>query len=229
MKTEKIYDKDKFKTQYQKTYEKKGKKAAEEELKEDQLAFLDKMESEQSATAHIKETEDEKLKKGKEVKEEVMDFLDFNRKSYSSYRVNLSEWGMYQLMSMDLPFGWHYHCIPTKTDKLDIYGKSFDTKEGIVFVLRSPDKKVYVRAMRCTYEVPLDLRAMTNMLLSVENTVENYGKELELKQEKEIDRIVKQNTKGHLKGDSVKDKGVGGLSVEGRVDSSGNKSSTNKG
>lgn len=188
-KSELLKQKD-FRNSLEELKEKSGQKAVDAEIAKKQNSFLENMEDDDKATNYIRDTEEAKLLKARKQKEEAMNYVDIMRGSPSSYRVNLAEWGMWKLMSIDWPLGWEYHCVPSTLGSMNIYGKRFDTKEGILFVIRSPAKQVYIKAMSCSYKPEIDIPATTNMVIIAENTLDSYEGKLEDEKKKLLDEAV---------------------------------------
>jgi len=166
-----------------------AEKAIKNLQEERQTDFLDKMESEESGTAYVKKTEEAKLKQAFDQKLAAMDYL--SGLPHVSYRTNLAEWGMWKLMNIDWPVGWEYHCIPTKQGEMNVYGKRFDTQDGILFVLKSPKGTVFMKAVSCNYDPEIDTHALTQLSVECENTLDSFRGSLSEVREKPKSIILK--------------------------------------
>lgn len=155
-----------------KTPEHSKDKMLEAVVDEKSQEFVEAMEGdEESARDYVEEQEKGKIKKAQERKDAAMNFLDMSS-GFSSYRTNAAEFGMLILMSKFFPQGYEYHCIPTSKGSQNIYGKVFDTQDGILFVLKEPKGKVFVRAMKCSYDPMIDVPALEVLSVQMENTVD---------------------------------------------------------
>ncbi len=152
----------------EKKHGKRMRKEAEAEEGDYDLLQTDK----DSGPEYVAMQETQKLKDSKAKKEEAADYVA-NTLSHESYRANLAEWGMYLLMQKDFPIGFEYHCIPTKDGSLNIYGKHFFTQEGILFVLKAPNGKVFIKAVMCCYQSEIDVNAVGLLSVEMENTVDS--------------------------------------------------------
>lgn len=154
--------------------------------------FLAKMDTEESGRQYVAEKEEAKKQKQVDQTLEIADRLDMSKKSFSSYRVNVAEYGMWLLIKKDFPAGYEYHCIPTKPGHLDVYGKSMETKEGILFVLKDKSGKVYAHGMRLSYKPLVDEKAVRLMATNVENTVDALEHRLINTKQDKVEEIVKK-------------------------------------
>ena len=142
--------------------------------------FVEVMEDDERATAYVEGVEKAKISKAKDLRDEAANYVDLGRKgSFASYRINLAEWGMWTLMQKGFPKGYEYHCIPTKEGSLDIYGKNFKTRDGIIFVLKDKEGKVYIRAMGISLNTEIDVSNIQLMAVEVENTIDAIEGRLE--------------------------------------------------
>jgi hypothetical protein len=139
--------------------------------------FVEDMESEFAADIVASK---EREKEGREQKrqDDVKNMLDLSP-GLTSYRANLAEWGMYLMMQLGMGHNWEYHCVPTKKGRIPVYEKSLDVEEGILFVLRSPDKKTYAKGMKVSYMVEVDTVAVQSLVQEVENTYDDKRGRLE--------------------------------------------------
>ena len=91
-----------------------------------------------------------------------------------SYRTLLAKFGQEALARIEFPKGWEVTCLATGARRiLKIYGKQFKSREGLVVILRSPSKEVFIRAIRVIYKSEVDYGAMKNLVLQAENTLDS--------------------------------------------------------
>jgi hypothetical protein len=154
-------------------------KALKELEKANDLEFVQKMEDESKAHDFVRETEEEKMAISRAQREKATERADFLRGNPEHYRINLAELGMFKMSGIDNAIGWQYHCIPTRENIINVYGKNFQAHEGILFVLRDPMGKVYVRAMKVSLDPDVDIQALMTFVVQAENTVDAYSGALE--------------------------------------------------
>jgi len=138
------------------------------------LEFVETMEDDIKATKYVADKETDKIKKAQDLKEEAANYVDMAKGgSYNSYKCNLAEWGMYLLMQKRFKPRYDYHVVPTKPGSLDIFGKNFKTKDGVIFVLRDMQTgSVFVKAIGISTDTMVDVSAVQLMCVEVENTVD---------------------------------------------------------
>lgn len=135
--------------------------------------FLKAMENEDTGRQYVADVETDKLQKAYEQKQEAMDFMEQGRRiGNASYRTNLAEWGMFNLMNKWIPKEFFFTCIPTSKGTVNIKGRTFNSEEGIVFILEDEKGNIYAKAMRASYDVEVDAKAASLLALEVENTVD---------------------------------------------------------
>jgi hypothetical protein len=149
------------------------------------------MESEAEGMDYVAKTEQEKQAVAAKQRETVTDIADLLKGRPWDYMSNMAEWAMWLLMHIEWTIGWDYHCIPTKSGNKNIYGKNFATKDGILFVLKAPNGKVFVRAMSCCFDAPIDINAVTTFVVQAENTLDQYNRVLETESIKKFDETIK--------------------------------------
>ena len=154
---------------------KRDKNKALKEIQEQKdIEFIETMEKDDDVTdKYIADTEQAKLKKTHEQREEMANALDMLT-GKSSYRVNIAEYGMYVLMHSGFSSRYEYHCVPTKKGQINVYGKSIDVEDGLLFVLKDTKTgKVYTSGMLCSYDAQIDLYGIHVMATNVENRVDS--------------------------------------------------------
>lgn len=149
------------------TYAEKKKAKHEELLKEEWE--LEEIDSERGDDFVIA-TEQAKEKQEKALQDDLLNFLDED-KNITNYRERLAVVGELKLKSIEFVKGWEYFCKSTDGHtKLTVFGKSFDTKPGIVIVLKDPSGQTYIGAVGVTYEPEIDHGALTTLVVQAENT-----------------------------------------------------------
>lgn len=151
------------------------KPKTQEEAKAESIQDLEELElidkaSDTEADEIVIETETRKEKARKALEDDLLNFLDEGG-SRTSYRERLASVGLVKLKSIEFSKGWEYFCLPTRENgNLMIEGKNFETHEGIVAILKTPEGKTYSRAMRVTYDPEIDHGAITTLVVQCENT-----------------------------------------------------------
>jgi len=85
--------------------------------------------------ATIEDAEKEKTEKRKAEDDQKTDLQ--SRKQLFSYEEHLARYGQEELRKLDFPNGWSYDAIPTYGRTVRIYGRSFKSQRGVLFILRS--------------------------------------------------------------------------------------------
>lgn len=190
------YESEDFTPEEMKELERKGfdPEVAKKIQEEKDLKFMETMEDDSRAADYVESVETLKMKRAQKLKEEVADYVDMAKGgSYSSYKVNLAEWGMWLLMQKNFPKGYEYHCIPTKPGDLNIYGRNFETKDGVLFVLKDKQGRVYIKAMGISLDTMADVTSVQLLAVEVENTIDAIEGTLEsIDSNKVVDDAVKK-------------------------------------
>jgi hypothetical protein len=112
----------------------------------------------------------------KALEDEMLNFLG-ETKSFADYRDRLAAVGLTKLASIEFSKGWEYVCLSTDgKHPITIGGKSFETKAGILVVLKAPDGTYFARAMGVTYDPTIDFVAITTLVLQAENSYDHKRK-----------------------------------------------------
>ncbi len=176
-----------------KTPEHSRDKRLKEAIEKQDYEFVEKMEDDDSAAKYVEQTEQEKMKRAAMQTEEAADFLDFKGKSTSSYIAGAAEYGTWLLLHKYFPQGYDYMVVPTKTGTTRICGRTLDTREGVVFVLKDPRGGIRMSAMGLSFDPMVDVRGLQMMAVNVENTVdflEGNLEETDSQKAKKVKEIV---------------------------------------
>lgn len=147
---------------------------SEKELKKREELEREEWELEEIDSPHgdefVIKTEQAKEKKAKSLQDDLLNFLDEDR-NYISYRERLAAIGEMKLKSIEFVKGWEYYCRSTEANqRIKVFGKSFDTKPGIIVIIKDPLNKTYIGAMGVTYDPVIDHGAITTLVIQAENT-----------------------------------------------------------
>jgi len=93
-------------------------------------------------------------------------------KGIFTYLRAIADYGQERVDNLDLGKNWDVHCIPTTGQALNIYGKKFETKEGIAMVVKAPSGKIFIRAVLITKNPEIDMKAINILTEQVENTAD---------------------------------------------------------
>lgn len=176
------------------TYQKKKKEMAED------LEYLRQVDVPASqgggrkfVTDTIKEEERIKKEKGNRVK----NYLESRKAQVFGYRDRLADYAFHEILKQLFPASWEYYCIPTDGSPLNVYGKTFSTRDGIVYILKSPDSKIYIRAVGITYDPEVDFFNVGIMITQIENTIDSW-KGILLSDNKDTQATFKETKSGIL-------------------------------
>lgn len=123
---------------------------------------------------YFKQHEDSVVKETKEMESNVLSTLQNKSKHVFAYRRGLVKYAESQIDDVDLPEGWEISVIPTDGSRIRVYGQGFDTKEGLVFVMRDNKGQVYIKAMMTSMEIEKDFHYVKNIVLpTIENTIDS--------------------------------------------------------
>ena len=150
-----------------KTREEK-KKEAEADL--DYLRQVDLPESRGGGRKFVHDIRQDE--KAKSQKKEDNEKTHLEGKGISTYLLALAEFGQERLNNLELGAGWQANCIPTNGGRIGIYGRGFETKEGIIVVVRAPSGKVFIRGVRVTTSPEIDMGALKTLVEQAENTAD---------------------------------------------------------
>jgi hypothetical protein len=141
--------------------------------REDQehLRQVDLPESEGGGHVYIEQTEGDKQKQQKEKIDDVNSFLEGERQRAFTYRSDLANYGNGMLPDI-LDKGWEGRFLATDGSLINLYNRSFKSKEGLVLVLKYKDE-VYIRAIRTTRDSQVDTNAVRVMCEQAENTIDS--------------------------------------------------------
>lgn len=135
------------------------------------LRQVDLPESEGGGRKFVADYETEKIKSKKKKKDAIASSLE-SKRARVSYRTQLAEYGLMLLIGADFPDGWEYYTLPTDGTRVNIFGKSFETKEGIQVIVKSPKGEVFMRGIFTTGDPMLDMNAIETLVVQAENTVD---------------------------------------------------------
>jgi len=124
------------------------------------------------AIKEIERIETREMADEKKKHDEVLNALDMKKRFYKSYKLELAKALRDILSQMDWVRGWTADVIATDGSPISIKGKGFQTKEGILLVICTPDGRVMHQGMKITGEPPLDYAGLYNVALATENTMD---------------------------------------------------------
>lgn len=154
----------KIKTQEQK------KKEAHEDL--DYLRQVENLPDEQSRKVVIDDIEEEK-KKNEAIQDTIRTYLQMESQRSVTYRNDLAAYGQSRLELVGFPLDWEFFVISTDGSRVSIYGKQFQSQEGVLMILKSPKGDVYTRGIKVTYQSEYDIKAINILVTQAENTLDS--------------------------------------------------------
>ena len=151
----------------------KPARSTKEEQHEDQehLRQVDLPESEGGGHVFIEQTESDKAKKHQKEIDDVNSFLENEKQRKFTYRRDMAEYGNSKLPDI-LTTGWEGKFIPTDGSLVNVYDRSFKSREGIILVLKY-QTEVFIKAIQVTGDSPVDTNAIRVMCEQAENTIDS--------------------------------------------------------
>ena len=113
--------------------------------------------------------EEEKVEQ--QVKDATADILQ--GKHQVTYHSRLADYGQTGLNELDWPPGWEYYCLATFGRDITIYGKSFATRVGILFIVKDTKANVYTRGVLTTMDPVVDMKNVDTLVVQAENTIDS--------------------------------------------------------
>lgn len=90
-----------------------------------------------------------------------------------TYLSALCDYALQKIYRDNFPEDWNYYVLPTVGQHINIFGRSFKTQEGVLFVIKSPKGNVFTRGVRITMNPEIDVSNMETMIVQVENTIDS--------------------------------------------------------
>lgn len=149
--------------------EKKQRKKKELWEDEDHLRQVDKS----GGWKVVKKYEEEKEKERKQDQSEIKSDLETKKGRRFTYLRAVAEYGQGKLEKVDFPDGWDYHAVPTSGGRVKIYGQWFESKVGVLVVVKSPRGSVYIRGIESTFNPKYDVHAIDILVVQAENVVDS--------------------------------------------------------
>jgi len=125
-----------------------------------------------AAIKEIEKIEGEGQKEAAKVRDEKLNQLDLKKRFRSTYKTELAKNLSEMLMMLDWVRGWTADVVVTDGRGINIKGKPFSTKDGILLIVCTPDGRVMHQGMLVTGEPPLDYAGLYNLALSTENSMD---------------------------------------------------------
>lgn len=124
------------------------------------------------AAKHVKAQAEEMRKEQQDEADRVMNELESAKKSFYGYMQTLAKALAETLQMLDWIRGWKADVLVTKGGPIQIYGKAFQSQEGILLVVKTPDGRVMHQGMSVTQEPMLDYAGIYTLALQTENTMD---------------------------------------------------------
>lgn len=146
-----------------------GKRSREQE-DEEHLRQVDTEEGPE----FIRQIEDEKKKVNDLNLQNISSVLNSKRRSPIGYRATLRNYGNGMIIDSELDKGWGAYFVETNGGKtISVGGRTFDTKEGLVMILKAPNNKSFARAIQVIYDPAFDVNAVHVLLEQLDNTIDS--------------------------------------------------------
>lgn len=134
-------------------------------------------EIEQSGSEHARkfvvDQVKEEEKKDKTKTEDIATTLDLLVNRHFSYRRSLADYGNW-LIEEIREKGWEMEYVPTDGSRLKVYGRWFETKEGVQLIVKDPAGGVYMRGFYTIYSPLVDEAAIKTLYVQAENVMDSY-------------------------------------------------------
>lgn len=175
------------------TYKEK-KKEMEEDL--EYLRQVEVSESQGGGAKYVGEKIEEEQKKEQNQEDDWKTYLQNKSRRTNTYIQRLTDYGNKKLYQSDLDEQWVGSFIATDGHAIELFGKSFKTKRGLILVIKSPKGAVYVRGMTITSDPNYDINAVNVLVIQAQNTIDGE-KGLLLSDNVDTDSTLKR-TKGGI-------------------------------
>lgn len=124
------------------------------------------------AAVEIDRIEQRDMAEEQKARDDAMNKLDMKKKFRASYKSELAKNLSELLMKLDWVRGWSAEVIATNGSPINIFGKPFETKDGILLIVKTAKGNVMHKGMLVTGEPALDYAGLYNICLQVENTMD---------------------------------------------------------
>lgn len=124
------------------------------------------------ARREIDRIEQRDLKEEQKARDDAMNALDMKKKFRASYKTELAKNLSEMLTMLDWIRGWVADVVVTNGSPITIYGKPFNTQDGILLVVKTAKGNIMHKGMLVTGEPALDYAGLYNITLQVENTMD---------------------------------------------------------
>jgi len=104
--------------------------------------------------------------------DDALNALDMKKKFHASYKRELAKNLSDMLVMLDWVRGWSAEVVVTNGSPIRIFGKPYETKDGILLVVKTAKGNVMHKGMLVTGEPALDYAGLYNITLQVENTMD---------------------------------------------------------
>jgi len=108
-----------------------------------------------------------------EKKNERLDILDRKKKTQFGYRRQLASYLVQTLETLEWLPNWDCEVLITDGTPVTIYGKHFQTKSGVLMIVKTPRGHVLHQGMLITGEPVLDLAGCVTLALQCENSLDD--------------------------------------------------------
>lgn len=155
--------------------EREKAEAIEDKVNREEI-MLTGQEDRKKGMAAVKMFEDARRAEAKRKEVDQLNKLDMKRGKGWGYKQELASSLVKLLNLVDFDDGWVADVVVTDGSPINIYGKPFQSKDGILLVVKTPSGEVMHQGVRCTNDPVLDLAAMQTLAIQTENTVDHYKK-----------------------------------------------------
>lgn len=126
------------------------------------------------AAKAVRHYEGERQRTEKERTDDILNQLDAERnRRFGAYKTLLAKALVDYLQMLDWIKGWRAHVLMTDGAPIRILGKSFETQDGILLVVMTPDGRVFHQGIRLSRDPVVDYMAIQTMTVATENQLDH--------------------------------------------------------
>lgn len=122
----------------------------------------------------VEQWEGDIIKKDKRRHDEILNAFEMKHR-FQIYNTMLAEYGQRLLRRLEWPAKWRFDVIPTIYKVvLRIYGRQYKGQDGVLFVLKSPEGKIFIRGIKSCRISQIDIHAIETLAEQAENTLDHW-------------------------------------------------------
>ena len=103
----------------------------------------------------------------------LSDLEEQRNRRFGSYKTLLAKTLVGYLQMLDWIKGWKAHVLMTDGSPLTIYGKTFETQDGILLVVATRDGRVFHQGILLSCDPVVDYMAIQTLAVATENQIDH--------------------------------------------------------